>query len=148
MSVVTENTTTLKADAKQRSIRSLIQGAIAVVVAAAVAVLTPAIAGGIDKVEWIPVGYSAGTAALMALLAYVMAKVIPALNTEEDEDDVEEEPVVEEPVEVREPQAPANLDGGPATPFEIPVPAVPEVPDVPEVPEVPEFPTPEERNAH
>jgi hypothetical protein len=84
MSVVTENTTTLSADAKQRSVRSLIQGAVAVVTAAVVAVLTPAIAGGIDKVDWVPVGYSAGTAALMALLAYVMAKVIPALNTSDE----------------------------------------------------------------
>lgn len=115
MSVVTETTTTVAADAKQRTVRSLIQGAIAVAVAAATLVIQPAIAGGIDKVNWVALGYSAGTAVLVALLAFVMAKVIPALNAEDPA------PLVAEAVFVPVPVAPAE-DNTPAKGSDVPNP--------------------------
>lgn len=68
----------VKADANQRTIRTIVQGAIATVLVAVLPLVYTAVANGVEKVQWTNVGFSAATAGLMALITYVMAFLKPA----------------------------------------------------------------------
>lgn len=64
-------------DATQRSVRTLIQGAVVVVLITVIPIVLSAIQGGVDKVDWTATGYAALTAALTAVGSFVMAKLSP-----------------------------------------------------------------------
>lgn len=80
----------VKVDATQRGLRTLVQGAVAAVVVAVLPVVSTVISSGIDKVNWQVLEVSTATAAVMALSAYVMAFVKPAIPNPEVEKAVEE----------------------------------------------------------
>lgn len=67
----------LKADARQRSFRTVIQGAIATVLVAVLPIVYTGVQSGLDKVNWDVLGWSAGTAAAMAFVSYMMAFLRP-----------------------------------------------------------------------
>lgn len=71
----------VKADAAQRTWRTLVQGVLATVLVAVIPVVISAIQGGVEAVNWETVRNSAVTAGLMAGLAAVMAILRPVAPT-------------------------------------------------------------------
>lgn len=69
----------LKADAKQRSWRTVLQGLGATIVVGVLPLVNSAIANGIDKVNWVALEQSAATAAVMAIISYLMAFMRPVI---------------------------------------------------------------------
>lgn len=67
----------VKADAAQRTWRTIVQGLIATVLVAVIPVIYSAIQGGVENVNWETVRNSAITAGLMAGLAAIMAILRP-----------------------------------------------------------------------
>lgn len=82
MSESSPSVATVKVDAKQRGIRTLVQGAAAAIVVAVVPVINAAVTGGVDKINWQVLEVSALTAGIMALSAYVLAFVKPAVTSD------------------------------------------------------------------
>jgi len=70
--VVKNATPEVKTDAKDRSFRTALQGLVALLVVNVVPVVNAAVEGGLDKVNWEMVGYSAGTAAVVTVLSWLM----------------------------------------------------------------------------
>lgn len=64
-------------DVKSRTVRTIVQGAIAIVIMAVVPILQAALADGIETVDWAVTGAAALTAGIMALLAFIMAELKP-----------------------------------------------------------------------
>ena len=77
---------TVKADAKQRSLRTLAQGAIATVVVTVLPILYAAIYNGIDKINWQTLEQTALTAAMMAFISYLMGVLRPVVVDAAGED--------------------------------------------------------------
>lgn len=69
----------LKADAKQRSWRTVLQGLGATIVVGVLPLVNSAIANGLDKVNWLALEQSAATAAVMAIISYLMAFMRPVI---------------------------------------------------------------------
>lgn len=65
-------------DANDRTLRTLVQGAVSVLLAAVLPLVYTAISAGVDNVDWSRLGFSAVTAGVMAVVAYVMGKVSPS----------------------------------------------------------------------
>lgn len=86
----------VKADAKQRSLRTLVQGAIAFVLVSVLPTVQSAIANGIQNVDWQVTGNSALTVGTIALISYIMTFARPVVPS------VMGHVVDDEPVELTE----------------------------------------------
>jgi len=125
----------VKIDAKQRTLRSLLQGAIATIVVSVLPIINTSVSQGFDKVDWHVLEVSAVTAGTMALISYVMAYVKPAIdNAGASQVDTIVEQVLAE-MEAKVPQVVNNVVA------QVPNPPVPDlVPVVPVVPVDPGVP--------